>query len=101
MPDAGWKAFERRIARVFGGTRRGPDTRGPDGGKTDVVHAFWGIECKLLGRPSYSDLVAAAKQTEANAEPGQCPVAVVKRKRVEDRDALVVLRLEMFREWFL
>ena len=61
----------------------------------------WAPECKLLGRPSFSDLLEACRQAEANAEPLQTPVAVVKRKRDRDTDALVVMRLESFREWFL
>ena len=101
MPDTSWKAFERRIARVFGGVRRGADTRGPHGGKSDVIANGWAIECKLLGRPSYSDLLAAAHQAELAAKPAELPVAVVKRKRADDADALVVLRLATFRAWFI
>ena len=101
MSDAAWKAWESRVARIFGGRRRGPDTRGPDGGRSDVVHRFWSPEVKLLGRPGYADLLAACHQAEANRGPHQCPVAVVKRKRARDSDALVVLRLETFRDWFV
>ena len=101
MPDAAWKAWERRVASVFGGHRRGPDTRSSDGGRCDVVHEFWAPEVKLLGRPGYADLLSAAQQAERNAGPHQCPVAVVKKKRAEDLDGLVVFRLETFREWFV
>ena len=99
MADKAWKAFERTIAAIFGGTRRGADTRGPDAGKTDVIHPHFAIECKLLGRPGYADMLAAAKQAETNAEPHQEPVAVVKRKNARNDDALVVMRLETFRQW--
>ncbi len=64
MADAAWKAFERRVATIFGGRRRGADFRGPDGGKSDVIAEGWSIECKLLGRPCYPDLLAAARQAE-------------------------------------
>ena len=101
MPDRAWKQWERRVAAIFGGRRRGPDTRGPDGGRSDVVHPFWAVEAKLLGRPGYADLLAACVQAEANRGPHQCPVAVVKRKRARDHDALVVLRLETSRDWFV
>ena len=101
MPDAGWKSWERRVARIFGGRRRGPDTRGPDGGQSDIVHDFWSVECKLLGRPNYSDLLGACRQSERNAGQNQCAVAVVKKKRGRDGDALVIFRLEAFREWFV
>jgi hypothetical protein len=97
VPDKAWKAWERRVAKLFGGIRRGADTRGEDGGKTDVIHDHWAIEVKLLGSPGYADLLAACKQAEENAKEGQEPVAVVKRKNKQDVDALVVQRLETFR----
>ena len=59
------------------------------------------LECKLYGAPSYSVLLAAAKQAEDNARPGQEPVGVVKRKNARDDDALVVMRLATFKEWRL
>lgn len=101
MGNKAWKAWERTVAGFFGGTRRGPDTRGIDGGKTDVIHPHFAIECKLLGAPSYSDLLAACRQAEENAQPGQEPVAVVKRKNKRVEDALVVYRLPVFRDWRL
>lgn len=101
MPDAAWKAWERVLAAIFGGKRRGPMTRGEGGGKTDVIHPKWGIEGKLIGRPSYSDLLNAARQAEDNSEPGQIPVAIVKKKNARSLDALVCMRLETFKKWFL
>lgn len=101
MADKAWKAFERRVAAVFGGRRRGADTRGADGGKTDVVHDHYAIECKLLARPTYSDMRGAVAQAERNASPGQEPIAIVKRKNFADDDALVIMRLATFREWRL
>ena len=58
-------------------------------------------ECKLLGRPSFGAMLDAARQAERNAEPLQTPVAIVKRKRDRDLDALVVMRLETFCQWFV
>lgn len=102
MPDASWKAFERRVAKRFpGGRRRGPDTRGESAGKSDVICNGWAPECKLLSRPSFSDLLDAARQAERNAEASQIPVAIVKRKRDYDANALVVIRLDVFSDWFL
>ena len=95
VADAAWKAFERRMARLFPkGRRRGADTRGPSTGKSDIICDGWSPECKLLGRPSFSDLLDAARQAERNAEPLQTPVAIVKRKRDRDTDSLVVMRLD-------
>lgn len=101
MGDKSWKAFERRIAKIFGGQRRGAETRGERGGKTDVIHEHYAIECKLLGAPGYQAMLDACRQAEANADPGQEPVAIVKRKNKLDADALVVMRLETFRDWRL
>jgi hypothetical protein len=102
MPDMAWKAFERRIAGVFGGKRRGADTRTEGRGKTDVVAPGWAIECKLLSRPGFADLLNAARQAEANADsPADIPVALVKRKGDPVKDTLVVIRLERFEEFFV
>jgi len=98
MPDAAWKAWERTVAKWFGGYRRGPDTAE---GKTDVVADGWAIECKLLGRPAFSDLLAAARQAESNGSPDEIPVAVVRKKGRPITEALVVMRLETFAPWFL
>ena len=102
MSEAGWKKFESRIAARFGGRRRGAATSQNGAGKCDVVGADgWAIECKLLGRPGYQDLLDAALQAEKNADPEDIPVAIVKRKRDHDQNALVVMRLEKFLEWFV
>ena len=86
---------------IFGGRRRGPDFRGPNGGKSDVIAPGWSIEVKLLGRPGYADLLQAARQAELAAKPDEIPVAIVKKKRADDADALVCMRLSIFREWFI
>ncbi len=98
-----WKAFERRIASVFGGKRRGAHAgTGVKGeGLSDIIHEHFSVECKLLGAPTYSAMLDACKQAEAAAEPGQEPVAVVKRKNKQDKDALVIYRLETFGQWRL
>lgn len=102
VPDKSWKAWERRCAKLFpNGRRRGADTRGEDGGKSDIICDGWSPEVKLLSRPSFSDLLSAARQAERNAQPLQVPIAVVKRKHDPDSDALVVMRWQTFAEWYL
>jgi hypothetical protein len=102
MSDKPWKAFERRVAQVFGGQRRGAYTGNGRQGKADIIKAGWSIECKLYSNPDYDTLLEAARQAEKNAEqPGDIPVAVVKRLRGRDDNALVVMRLETFREFFV
>lgn len=96
-----WQKWEGFIAGVFGGRRRGPGTRGPRGGENDVVAPGWSIECKLLARPTYQELLKACEQAEAAAGPDEQPVAVVRRKGDPKWDALVVYRLKTFRDWHL
>lgn len=101
MPEKAWKTFERRIATIFGCRRRGVDFgTEAEGGKDDLTHEHYSIECKLYGVPSYALLLSACRQAEAAAK-GREPLAVVKRKRDHDDNALVVMRLETFREWRL
>jgi len=100
MPDAAWKAFERRIAAFVGGKRRGADTRGDSGGKTDVIHDWLAVEVKLLGRSAHADILKACRQAETNGEYLQTPVAIVKRKGDPDLDSIVAMRLETWLEWY-
>lgn len=102
----GWKVFEARVAKRFGLRRRGASTSLRGEGLSDAVEldgsepAHWSIECKLLGRPNYQQLLDACRQAEAAAASTACPIAVVKRKRDHDANALVVMRLETFLEWY-
>jgi hypothetical protein len=67
-----------------------------------VIHPAWSIECKLLSRPSFSAMLEAAKQAERNVENDhQMPIAIIKRKNDHDLNALVVMRLETYRDWHL
>lgn len=102
MTDKAWKAFERRIASLFGGQRRGAHTSDGQHGKSDVIKSGWSIECKLYSKPDYDTMLQAARQAEANREyPDDIPVAIVKRLRGRDENALVVMRLDVFAEYFI
>jgi len=101
MTDHAWKAFERRIAKKTGGQRRGADYGDREGGKNDIIHDAFSIECKLLARPSYQQMLDACRQSEAAATSAQMPVAIVKRKRDRDDDTLVIMRLEEWERWFV
>ena len=105
MADASWKQFERRVAKALGAgdpsvRRRGADTSNEDGGKTDILHDFWGVECKLLKKSGHSDILAAVRQAERNSNDQQVPVSIVKRKGDLDKDALVSMRFETWLEWY-
>lgn len=99
MGDKAWKAFERRIAARVGGKRRGAYTRDERGGKSDVIHPHFSIECKLLSRPAFGSMHDACLQAERNAEPHQEPIAIVKRKGDRDDDAVVCMTLRTWLEW--
>lgn len=102
MPDAGWKAFERRVAKHFPeGRRRGADTRDGDIGKTDVISPGWAIECKLLKTVSFQIMLDAALQAETNRpEPDDIPIAIVKTKGLQDKNAYTVFVWSTFMEYF-
>ena len=102
MSDKAWKAFERRLAAVFGGQRRGAHTSDGEHGKCDIIKPGWSIEAKLYTSPTYDVMLQAARQAERNREqPGDIPIAVVKRLRGKDENALVVIRLDVFQEYFV
>lgn len=102
MTDKAWKAFERRIAAVFGGQRRGAHTSDGVHGKSDIIKSGWSIECKLYSNPDFDTLLQAARQAERNAETSlDIPVAIVKRLRGRDENTLVVMRLDVFRDHFV
>jgi hypothetical protein len=97
------------VASVVGGKRRGPQTQDGDGGglsdikdvpSMDVHIPSMSIECKLLGAPGYMQMLAATRQAESAASDGEMPIAFIKKKYVPNSDALVVIRLEVFEEFF-
>lgn len=106
MAEKSWKAFERRIAKLFGCKRRGPDFGGIDGGKDDLTHAHYAVECKLLSVVQWNDMVKACVQAECAAydafgQNSREPIAIIKKKFDDDENALVVQRLSTFKAWHL
>ena len=104
MTDKSWKALERRICRLFGGERRGADYGDSRGGKNDCIDTpGFSIELKLLKRPTYQQMFDACIQAESNSEKiTDIPIAIVKKNRqgLKDEDALVIMRLKIFRDFF-
>ena len=103
MTDKSWKAWERRVAKYFGGQRRGADYGDRRGGKNDIIVAGFSIECKLLKRPTYKQMFDACIQAETNSENIiDIPIAVVKKnlQGLKDKVALVVMRLGTFLDFF-
>ena len=100
MADAAWKSWERTVAREFGGQRRGPDYGGRGGGTNDVIVDGWSIEVKLLSRPSFGDLLAAARQAKHAAQGDEIPVGIIRRKGDRRDNAIAVMTLSSFMDWF-
>ena len=103
-PTKTWKSFELRVAKWFGGRRRGADFRNryAAGGRNDVIKEGWSIECKLLARPSFGEMLAAVKQAEAARDnPDDIAVAVVKRNGDRDDDSLFIFRKREFLDNFV
>ncbi len=100
--DKSWKAFERRIASLFGTTRNGCVTGDGTAGKgsADLENEYFSVECKLLGRPSWSAMVEACLQSERNASRHREPVAVIKKKGA-GQETLVIQRINTFADWRL
>ena len=101
-PTKTWKAFELRVAKWFGGQRRGADFQRLGLGQNDVIKEGFSIECKLLKRPSFGEILAAVKQAEAAKEhESDIAVAVIKRNGDRDDDSLFVLRRNEFMSNFV
>ena len=89
MADRGWKQFERRIARDHG-TERTPVTGERDG--ADFVTPVFEAQCKLrrvLPTWLFAWLAGITARARHNGRTG---ILILKRPRMRDADALVVLR---------
>ena len=96
MPDKAWKAFEREIAKRLGGQRAGPLGReGPD-----VLHPLWAPECKMRKKLPRL-LTEAMDQAVTNTPPGKIPLVILHQAHDEYDQALVVMRLRDFEDWFV
>ena len=94
MPDATWKAVERRVARALGGRRVGNTGR-----DTPDVDAGW-LVAEVKHRRTLPrwilEALARARQQAGSARLG---VAVLHEHQAHD--SLVVMSLADFREWFV
>ena len=95
MVDKLWKAAERRICEMLGGTRRGPTGRD----ESDCCHDWLAVEVKCRkAMPEY--LMAWLDQANANAEQGKLPLVVWHRTGAPYDNAVVMLELRDFLDWF-
>jgi len=96
-PPTTWKSWERRVAKMFGGVRRGADYGGYSGGKNDVILAGYSIEVKLLSNPHWGDLVGAVAQAQkAKEHDDDIPLVVIRKKGDKDTSALVIMAVSDF-----
>lgn len=93
-----WKSTERKIAELIGGTRV-PVTGRQRGDAPDIRHRWLSPEVKsyAVRPPSIHDALAQAR---ASARNGQLPIAIFHRRGDAYRDAVVLLSLGDFLEWF-
>jgi len=97
MSDKGYKAFERRVAKTLNG-KRNPSTG--EQAQADVESDIIVAQCKLGYRmPGYllKWLEGMVKWRDEHAKE-KVACVVWKRKYHDDKDALVVLRLEDFQQ---
>ena len=93
-----WKETERRIASLLGG-QRVPITGRQRGDVPDIAHDFLAIEVKERRHlPGW--LLDGMAQAVAAARGGQMPIVVLHQAGDRYEDALVVVRLKDWREWY-
>jgi hypothetical protein len=96
MTDKAWKAAERRIATLLGGKRVPVNGRSDE---PDVAHPWLAVEVKhRASLPPW--LLSALGQARKGATADQLPIAVVHQAGQRYEDALVLVRLRDFADWF-
>ena len=87
-----WKACERKVAALLGGTRIPVSGRGR-GHSPDIQHERLSIEVKSRRKlPAW--LEDAMKQAEVCARDGQLPLIVLHQDEQRYQNALIVMRLK-------
>lgn len=94
MADAGWKQFERRVARDHGVERK-PNTGERDGSDA-MPHPMFALQMKL--RKAIPKCIREWTDgiSRTAARDRKIGVLIVKEPRKRDDDALVILR---YRDW--
>ena len=97
MPNTYWKSIERRIARLFGTHRIG--TR--EGGQATDWESSWTVgEVVCHEIPKW----VLAELAQSERRQTDCPklrLLIIHEKGQDLDQALVILRLGQFRDWFL
>jgi len=97
LPNTYWKSIERRVARLFGTKRIGTREGGP---APDFEGTFFVGEVVCHEIPKWIlEELAQAELRKTDRE--KLRLLVVHQKGQDLDQALVVLRLGQFRDWFL
>ncbi len=96
MPTDTWKAIERAVCKMFGGVRRWKGEEGND----CVGTGHWSVECKH-GKQVPKKLEKYMLQAEGDCTEDCVPVVVMHREGQALMDSYVMMRLSVFREWYL
>ena len=97
MRTSSWKRDERKLAERLGGERVPVNGRGET---SDIDHPWLAIECKR--RKQVPDwLMSAMTQARAGNRDGtKLPVVLIHQAGRHYDNAMVVMRLADFEEWF-
>jgi hypothetical protein len=87
--DKPWKAFERKVAKLFGTVRIPVDGRGDRPDMETETHV---VEMKHWKNMPYR-VEAALMQAEKNSSPEKLPLAIIGQSNRRWQDSLVVMRL--------
>jgi hypothetical protein len=97
MPDKFWKAIERRVARMFGTERIG--TR--EGGQAPDWENDWTVG-EVVCHPIPAWILKELAQAERRrTDHDKLRLLVIHEKGQDLDEALVVMRLGQFTDWFL
>lgn len=91
-----WKIYEKRVGARLGGIRVGIL------GGEDVRHPILSIECTQVDKTRFPKMVKNKYlQAIKNCPKGKTPIVVMKEKRRNDDNSLVILSLLNFEEILL
>lgn len=93
---SGWKAAERRIARLFGGQRTGPTGRDDN----DITHPLLAVEVKYRRSLPKWALECLQQARSGRSAAGKTPVTVMLGRGMRVGDGLLVVRVADFEELF-
>ena len=98
MPDENWKKFERWVCKLFGGTR---DWENPEECKDTGMWAPEAKYRKTLPKWLVGTDDSMMEQAERQAKDDQLPLVVLTTKGQPRMQALVIIRLQDFVDWYV